>query len=111
VRELLFLAEIHEAELREAREGGEGSVLAAIHGEDKALTFPVFGQEAETGIERGGDIAEGEFLAIDPDAAGGLGIKAEDGLGNFTTTRTDEASEAEDFTGAEGEVDIMEFAG
>ena len=105
--EVAFGVAADPAEAGELGERGEGGVLAAVHREDEALAFAVFGDEAEFGGERGAEGTERGGAAVERELAGGGGVEAEDGLRDFAAAGADEAGEADDFAGADGEVDIF----
>ena len=92
-------------------ERGEGGVFAAIEAEDEALTFAVFGDEAEAGAEGAFDGTEGEDLVGEFDLAGDGAVEAEDGLDDFAAAGADDPGEADDLARADGEVDVGEGAG
>ena len=106
-----FFDGVDETGAGQVGQRSEGGVFGAGHGENEALAFAVFGAKADAGFKGGIDGTELDFVAADADFAGGDGVEAENGGGDFAASGADEAGEAENFAGAQGEADVLEFAG
>ena len=81
----------------------------SVHGDN-----PSCGDEIDLHVKFGADggiDAGGEGAAVDEDFAGVGAVSAEEGAGDFGAACADEAREADDFAGMEGEGDVIESAG
>ena len=80
--------------------------------EEEALDAPVFGNIAEpyTGVDCGADAFTEDFVAVNFDRSFGAGVDVEDGVEEFGAACSDEASDAEDFSGVEIQRAVVEFS-
>ena len=54
--------------------------------------------------------APGHGLTVQGDASGVDGVQTKDGSGNLSASRTHQAGKAQDFSGLNGKVDVIEYS-
>src|SRR5690606_28414829 len=79
--------------------------------EDEALDLAVLGDQAETGLDGGVDVAPGQRATLERDRAGLVGVGPEDGPEHLGAAGTDEAGDADHLPGPDGERDVLEPTG
>ena len=79
--------------------------------EDEALLAAVLGDEGEAEPHRRGRVVLRDGDPADADAAGVVGVDAEDRSGDLAAAGADEAGEADDLARAHREADVVEDSG
>ena len=99
-----------EAAAGEAAQAGDGDVAVDGVVEQQRLALALLRREADAAGHRGADVAGPQPPAGQPNGAGGRLPGAVDGLEDLRAPRPDEAGQADDLAGADGEADVVEAA-